>query len=1602
MLWVVVAGTGAPRGAVGAEVVEPFRRRAQPCYVIIAVDVSGSMEKADTPTTDARGRRWTLRDEGQLALLQFLPFVYSDLYVGVCHFSDRVRYALPSEETGPVLPWGGNYLSEAACRNLVRPAEFMSSFKTDIAQSLDWAMTRIQAARRKYGDGPGKVLLLSHGDPRDSSRELAGGGPLLGAGARLAEQNIHVYPIIINDASYRPTVKTGRLSRAERAAEGVMVSLATVTGGRAYRIGPEMGFPDIVMDVFGLGAPLTDDVRISPYDWAVVMVGPAPEAVSVAPAGQGADAPTATWQVDDTLESGSEIRGRTVASEAWPVTIVRRPEGGDSVTRLWKGLWELRPRDGQLDAAVRVYRIPDFLLQLEAAPAFPWWIHQQGQLKVRLLDRHGSRRDVRDSGADGLSIRIQAQTPDEAGSFRAEAGQWTVPAQLYTTEPFTVQTPGSYGLRCELLYSAGDVNVPLLGLSQDLQIHPACVGIDILDAADRTLGELPGASEALALDIEGGRQVYFRAAARGVFNAEPMSGTLHLALLSQPTWGLRKNANDDVATGLLGLPEGEERLRGWADVKVQTPLGVREFRLPDFELVYQPAPMRIDCTFGDSGRALWVGELHRQLLTVSAFPVFERFLDQTRMLFPETVTDARMRTVDLQSGTAQVTGPRGRLVETPKPSGEKGRTLTATYSLESGVPIPQADQCEISVEAAIRNLQGAVRTYAVVDPVADGLFTWTLYQEPRPARSEAVSRVLYSGERVRFSAQWRADQNVSAVRFEIPLPKPNAPFFVDLPVAPGADRASIEQLMPSLDSGQTYPVYVHVTRRPAPDGPVVAIKLRGGQFRAEDRRLILEELLVGTEAARDIACHAWEPVEIPLRIVFSGYLSGDPQHSALIEQFKKRCALAVTSSKGQLREITETIEWTSLVVASAPAGQAVRCTLEGHALYTPENTGRAGIELKTMFPKEGAAQGDSIQHAYGHLAVRDPRLAIGIQRLTPGGEVPVFDSQAWARGTGALFPATAGFSTRLRVRIRIAEGADASPSGSWNVAVRVLHRAASGGQWIIESAEDLELNGRDVLVREMQVSKDGQYALEVVGRSAASGQVLMRLTTPVVMNIQQHEVVSVLTPPAWITPGVVRWPFEYRVTLHREPGDLSDVALAVQFQLPTAEPIWLEASAKVTESQTSQSREVLVRSPDLLPPLGTLRDGAVRFRMSAQGLELLTWEYPNVRVLAPVLERLALGHLQHGREIDAADGKLTWNGSTGLWARPVFRAAPELADQWIRAKTLVYLWPDGGDTLSVAQMPLPLLQPSEGQSEGALAEFGGQVFTIAADEQDQVVEILPRRARWRFWGWPQAAASRRYGLAASAVYRPQGTPAVGADGSMGASAAPGRTMAEWTPVYAVDLVLPRVIPWCWWFLAAGVVYLAVVVVLRLFARRPDRLGLDMRLEEHVAIVEPAAFDSPVAISLHQTTLGIDVELQTRYLISRWEAAGPAAGKLLRPLATVLAPVKVLIRRCLFPRRWAWALIAPKTAGHVQGVRQGLLCVWTNPFARTGRAWSSEVGSFDLPAEGQVKSITLDLPYRMDGVTRKMRVSVKIRKMAPPRANRAAEGPGKSDSELLIQ
>jgi hypothetical protein len=103
-------------------------------------------------------------------------------------------------------------------------------------------------------------------------------------------------------------------------------------------------------------------------------------------------------------------------------------------------------------------------------------------------------------------------------------------------------------------------------------------------------------------------------------------------------------------------------------------------------------------------------------------------------------------------------------------------------------------------------------------------------------------------------------------------------------------------------------------------------------------------------------------------------------------------------------------------------------------------------------------------------------------------------------------------------------------------------------------------------------------------------------------------------------------------------------------------------------------------------------------------------------------------------------------------------------------------------------------------------------------------------------------------------------------------------------------------------------------------------------------------------------------------------------RFLETVAAVVAPIRVLLRRSLYPRRWAWATVIPRLRDNTALVRTGLLCVWTGLGARRGRVWSSQAGTLTLPEEGQTKSINLDLPYRIDSMDRTMRVTVRVRRM----------------------
>jgi hypothetical protein len=1579
-------------------------QRPEPCYVVIAVDVSGNMEGSDNVSSGPAGRGLTLRDEGQLIFLQLLPFLRSDLYIGVAHFSDRVRYSLPSRETGPLLPWGQTFLNESACRNLVRPADLQVTFRSDVAEALSWASERIQAARQQCGPGPAKLILLSNGDTRDSIREMERGrGPLLSTAKRFAEQKIEVSPILIDEAAFRPGGRRSPLSGPEAAVQDLMRSIALMTGGKVYQLTPELGFADILLDVFGLGVPLGQDVVVSRHDWAVVAVGTPLESIAVRPSGaRGAAAHTLA--LDGRLEATAGIRSSIISSGGHRAMVLRRPGARDLVDRFWQGRWTLDPADRKLPSAVRLYRIPDSMIQLEMAPALPWWLNEQVQLRVSLLDRHRQTSESPDvppgDGGRGLSVRMEASLADGKGAFVANQGRWTIPGRLYETEPFVVRAPGLYKLMGELRHVVADANAPLLRFASEVYVHPECVGLEVVSAAtnDVLQAASPTATK-LRIDSQGGQEVYFRLAGKGEFKVEPLAGVVRLEPLPQTQWPLRKDDNGNLVTGPIPLIEREERLTGSVEVEVRTFAGVRRIRLPAFELTYAPAVTRLACTFTDPREALWVGELHRQPLILSAFPVFDRYRKQTLDLFPEALSGARIRTIDLRSGTTQVLSPDNRLLERPQASGAEGRTVTATYFVESTVPVPPADKCEIDLSGTMENLQGAVKTYAVVDPVTKGLFEWLVTQGDSGPRQGPIADTLFCGEPIRFFAVWRPDQNVSAVRFEIAGPEAAGSLFVDMPVAAGANTVQLEQVVSGLTPGQVRPVYVHVTMQPAGADRALQIKLKGGQFRAEDRRIVLTDLTVGGGTLTDIPGYLWEPVQVPLEAQFRGYKADDLSHNTAIEQFKKSCVVTVASRTGA-KKITDAIEWTTLTPAE---GRAQACRLIGHVTCTPEVLGRLSLELSAEAPLVRGATGPLPQRALAHLLVKEPRLSIAVRRLRPGGEELVFDSRNWVKGQSSEAPLSTRLSTRLRVEVQSSGWAATGQTRPWKTTLRLRRRQAAGADWVTAFSDTGDLASDSPLTREVQIAENGQYALEVTGQDPQSNRSTVYVLTPILASIQPHEIAPAVAPPSWLTARVRQWPFEYHVTLHRDAVDLSRLqALAFQFQLPGQSETWLDGATSPLGPETAATRQLSVKGPRLLPAVEVLRDGVARFRLSSQGLEVLQWECPNVRVVPPVLEGLVLSGETAGAALASAGGVLTLDGSQDLWVRPRFRVAPELEGQWSAAQTVVYLWRSPEEGPAGKPADVRVLERLQEQGKSA-AGPDLKTFDIAAKTGTEAVRVLPRRAPRGFWGWPRRALKERYSLVASVVYRPQeaAIPSAGSPGTLPAD----RMVAEWSDVYAIHLDAPWAVPACWWPLAAVLLMVVVAMVLRVLVPSPSRLALDMRLEDNVAIVEPVRLDNPVLVDLKETSLAEELVLYARYLCGRWDHVGRhlarqaglgqdsrfgvGLGRLLQGVAAVVAPIRVLLRRGLYPRRWAWATIIPRIRGNAALVRTGLLCVWTGLGARRGRVWSSQAGSLALPDEGQTRSIDLDLPYRIDSVDRTMRVTVRVRRMGAEEIRTAA-------------
>jgi hypothetical protein len=458
------------------------------------------------------------------------------------------------------------------------------------------------------------------------------------------------------------------------------------------------------------------------------------------------------------------------------------------------------------------------------------------------------------------------------------------------------------------------------------------------------------------------------------------------------------------------------------------------------------------------------------------------------------------------------------------------------------------------------------------------------------------------------------------------------------------------------------------------------------------------------------------------------------------------------------------------------------------------------------------------------------------------------------------------------VDVQSTDWAATGQSRPWKATLRLLRRSASNANWVTAFSDTGELSASQSFAREVQIAENGQYALEIVGQDQQSNRPTAYVLTPIIASIQPHEVKPAVAPPTWLTSRVRQWPFEYLLTLYQDTVDLSRLqALAFQFQLPGQSEAWLDGATLPIGPQTAQTRQLSVKGPRILPASEGLCDGVARFRLSSQGLEILRWECPNIRVVPPVLEGLALSGETTGAALASEGGALALDGSCDLWVRPQFRAAPEFEGQWAASETVVYLWrsPQEGPAGAPADVRVLERLQEQGKSSNAGPEI--KTCTIENKAGMESVKVLPRRTARGFWGWPRKAVNERYSLVASVVYRPPQAP----DSASGpAEVLPAdRMVAEWSDVYAIHLDAPWVVPMCWWPMAAVLLMAVVATALRVLIPSPSQLALDMRLEEDVAVVEPVRLDNPVLIDLKETSLAQELVLYARYLCGRWETAG---------------------------------------------------------------------------------------------------------------------------------
>ncbi|MGE5296622.1 MAG: vWA domain-containing protein, partial [Solirubrobacterales bacterium] len=933
-----------------------------PYYIVLCTDVSGSMNESDPLYRDRSGKFTTLRDDAQLTFLTLLGECPIESFVGACKFSDRIAGGLPGGEAETVaienslLPWRRVGADWESLR------ERLSTRKSDaggtrIETALRWGYRRISLAREKSQTaGHGVVILLSDGDPDRASGELRGGA-ILDMARELAAKDIRVYSVIVNKASYRPGRTTSRLSDRETSAEQLMERVADMTGGGTHRITATSGLLQIFLDIFRIvptSPPLVNPTTfdVSRYHRTVVFIGPLSSTIRIEPFSPAQGEQAYLLPVADGLDEASGIDRRIIPLTLWNIIILRRPADTERLDRYWCGTW--RPALAAADARYggRVYLITDFLLRLAMEPSGFSWTNERVRVAAHLVERPrelGEQEGQASPLAGGnLSLSFLVKRSPAAAPLQVAAERWEESQQVCRSAAFQVDVPGQYVVACECADSGGNRTIPLGEFSADLSVEPSPISWTLRRVSDGQI-VFPREGDATpdAASVKGGEKVYAELRERSGTVAQDLDAQFHVTNAIPTRHSFRVESGRRV-TEPFELPKGDIHLSAQAQVRLTEAGMIRELSLPG-DFFYDRGDLALDCQFSDSRTALWVGEYHRQILNVSVFPVFAETANAVAGLFPRELAQPAMTFLDPQSGSRVTLPIRCVLGTVTRSRQQNALRLTAAYRLELAEPIPPCGRCEIELGPILTGLEAPKKEYEVVDSARQGIFVYRVGQSGGDPNRIGIAETLVANEPVVFRVERGANQGIGDVLFEFREQgggeDPNATAAL-IPLTGTAATSEIDySLQKELRKDTNYDVYVRANVRPEGSNQDVRLRLYGGSFRSVERYLELQQLVVGSRTGEDLSCHAMETIQVPLRACFSGYRSGNPEHSRVIADFKDSCRLAATSDSNDRSDVSASIQWLKAQVLGSD-GSNPSYELEGYALFTPGAMGRHRMEFR--------------------------------------------------------------------------------------------------------------------------------------------------------------------------------------------------------------------------------------------------------------------------------------------------------------------------------------------------------------------------------------------------------------------------------------------------------------------------------------------------------------------------------------------------------------------------------------------------------------------------------------------------------------------------------